>query len=189
MHACSYAPNLESPTHTAAQRAKRGTSHSMHNVLSCLQGGVSTSSSAGSLSSMVAAPPYMSPASSPSPRLKVQQLPPQPVSDTQRPGSGSAKQTRVEAAAAMVSTPPAMPIRVEAAPARVSTPPAVPSYQAPPARVSTPPAAVPHYQAPAPPQPSYSNYSMPEPPAPRSWTPSKLGSSGGNKLGHSREAH
>lgn len=108
-------------------------------------GGLQISNSAGSLAVMATPfPPYMSPASSPSlPRLKgVQQQPP-PMSDMQRPGSGSAKQIRVEAAATI--------------------------------RVSTAPAAVP---SPVP-QAAYSSHAMPDPPAPRCWTPSKLGSSGG----------
>jgi hypothetical protein len=109
-------------------------------------GGLPSSNSAGSLAAMaMPSPPYMSPASSPSPpKFKPVQQQPPPMSDTQRPGSGSAKQIRVEAAATTI-------------------------------RVSTAPAAVP---IPAP-QAAYSSQAMPDPPAPRCWTPSKLGSSGG----------
>lgn len=105
-------------------------------------GALPSSNSAGSLAVMaMPSPPYMSPAGSPSPPKVLQQPP--PMSDTQRPGSGSAKQIRVEAAAT---------IRVSTAPAAVLSPV---------------------------PQAAYSGHAMPDPPAPRCWTPSKLGSSGG----------
>lgn len=154
-------------------------SHSNHNaILVPLQGGVTSSSSAGNLAGMVTATPplSMSPASSPSPRLKVQQA--TPIPDVQRPTSG--QQMQFAASPTRLPTPPlaAVPqqVRVEAAAARPTAPiAAVPQQirvEAAPARPQTPPAAK---SAAAQPAYTSSGYSMPEPPAPRSWTPSKLG--------------
>lgn len=145
----------------------------------CLQGGVTSSSSAGSLSAMMTPQGFMSPANSPGPRLKVQQ--PMPTSDT-RPNSG--KQIQVEAAPARVATPPSMPAATPQAAysprAAYSTaaPQATFSNAGPTGRAAYNDASPQALNSSAAPQP-YSSYSMPEPPAPRSWTPSKLGSSGG----------
>jgi hypothetical protein len=153
------------------------------------QGGTTISNSAGSLAVMMPPQGSMSLASSPSPRLKVQQ--PMATSDT-RPSS--AKQKRVEAAPARAATPPSMPAATPQATYSSASPRAAYSSVNPQASYSSsaPQATFSNAslraaysgvspQAPyssAAPQ-SCSNYSMPEPPAPRSWTPSQLGSSGG----------
>lgn len=110
--------------------------------------------------SLAAAPPQMQQTpGSPSPRVKLMdcmmQQVPNPSSDLPRPHSAN-QLIRAEAPAPrMVTTPPAAAqIRVEPAAARAAT-------------------------APAASQPAYTHHSLPEPPTPRSWTPSKLGTSSG----------
>lgn len=133
-----------------------------------MQGGVGSSSSAGNLAAMMASPPQTP--GSPSPRVKVQ-APSFSSSDVPRPSSAS-KQIRMESAC----TQPAAPLNSRVEPARAVTAPAA-SQGATQVRVQAATS-----QAVAPPSTAILQqpmYSMPDLPAPRSWTPSKLGTTSG----------